>query len=54
MLDMIVPFERRAGRLRNGEHDELISRSRQHALEFQKESQLLDASASSRMVEKRD
>jgi hypothetical protein len=47
---MILPFECCPGRLRDREHDELVGRSREHAVEFQKKSELFDASCELRVV----
>ena len=52
--DVVVPFEAGAGRPRDGEHDELIDRARQRALELQEEAQLLDPARELRVIEQRE
>jgi hypothetical protein len=50
--DVVMPFECRAGRPGDRQHDELIDRPRKHPFEFQKKSQLFDAPRELRMVER--
>jgi hypothetical protein len=54
MRDMVMPLESRAGRPRDREHDELIDRARQRALELEKEAELLDPARELRVVEQRE
>ena len=54
MRDVVLPFERGAGRARDGEHDELVDRARQRALELEEESELLDAARELGVVEQRE
>ena len=53
VCDVVVPFVVGAGRARDRQHDELIDRARQHALELEKEAELLDPARQLRMIEQR-